>query len=154
MKKPKIFSLDNPILCDKALTLDAFGKIAISLNQLIYLDLDDAWIHTLFPLLQGDTLKKPNYFANDGIGAHISVIYPEEKKSIKADELNKLHFFRIKTLVRATLGTKNYYTLLVEAPTLIQLRKNYQLPELLDFKGYGINLHITLATESLLEETN
>lgn len=81
------------------------------------------------------------------MGAHITVIYPEESPNIhiQLKELNQIHHFSIKDLVMAEIGPKNYYVLLVESPSLLALRRKYALTDLLNFKGYGIDFHITIA---------
>lgn len=147
MKRPKIVPLDKPALLARALQLEPSGRIAISSNELVYLKIDDDWIHALYPYLHHETLKKPDYFANEGIGAHISVIYPEENKIIGPQELGQIHYFKFKAVIKVALGIKYYYVLTIEAPSLTALRRAYDLPNLLNFKGYAINLHITLATE-------
>lgn len=147
MKKLSISQLHNPRLLYKARELDASGRIAISSRQLTYLKVDDAWIHELFPCLPDPLIQKPDYFGEDAIGAHISIIYPEENKAIRQDDLDQKHQFKIRYPAKATLQKKSYYVLIVEAPSLTKLRKKYGLPERLCFKGYFISFHITLGVE-------
>ncbi len=143
---PTIAKFANPTLLSAARHLAAKGRLAISDNKLVFLDIDDDYIHQLFPTLKQPSLLKPNYFGEKSIGAHITVIYPEEQVIINKDELNQEHFFSIKELVTAEIGKKLYYVLLVEAPTLLKIRKKYNLPELLSFRGYSIGFHITIGT--------
>ncbi|HHW3788005.1 TPA: hypothetical protein ACT9MN_002695, partial [Legionella pneumophila] len=91
MKNPYILQLNNPALLNKAMQLKSIGKVAISQNQLTYLKIHDEWIYELFPLLQNEQIRKPDYFGNESIGAHISIIYPEENTTINPKELDQEH---------------------------------------------------------------
>lgn len=149
MKTPLIENLDTPELIDIASRLASNGRLALSDNNLLYLDIDDAYIHELFPLLQSQNhqIKKPDYFGKRSAGAHITVIYPEENKKINRNDLKQKHNFLIKNMAAAEIGLKTYYVLLVEAPSLLQLRRNYELPDFLCFKGYSIGFHITIGVK-------
>lgn len=107
MKNPSILQLNNPALLNKAMQLKSIGKVAISQNQLTYLKIHDEWIHELFPLLQNEQIRKPDYFGNESIGAHISIIYPEENTTINPKELDEEHRFKIKNIIKANLELKN-----------------------------------------------
>jgi hypothetical protein len=144
MKTPLIKKLNIPDLINAASHLALEGKLAISDNNLVYLDVDDAYINQLFPLLQNQQIKKPDYFGEKSAGAHITVVYPEENKKINKNDLGHKHDFIIKDIVTAELGLKTYYVLLVESPSLLQLRRRYTLPDMLCFKGYSIGFHITI----------
>lgn len=148
MKTPLIKNLTMPKLMNAASHLSINGKIAITENNLVYLDVDDAYIHQLFPLLKNHHIKKPNYFGKKSAGAHITIIYPEENTKINKNDLNEKHDFIIKNIVSAEIGTKTYYALLVESPTLLQLRRKYGLPDILCFKGYSIGFHITIGVRA------
>lgn len=147
MKNPSILQLNNPALLNKAMQLESTGIVAISQNQLAYLKINDEWIHELFPFLQNDQISKPDYFGNESIGAHISIIYPEENTAINPKELDQQHHFKIKSIIKATLELKKYYAIMVEASSLARLRKAYGLSENLYFKGYPIHFHITVGVE-------
>jgi hypothetical protein len=149
MKTPLIEKLNIPELISAASHLSLEGKLEISDNNLVYLDVDNAYIHRLFPLLQNQQIKKPDYFGEKSAGAHITVIYPEENKTINKNDLDQKHKFIIKDIVTAQLGLKTYYVLLVESSSLLQLRKKRQLPDLLCFKGYSIGFHITIGVKIL-----
>lgn len=141
---PPITKLHNVPLLQAAQILEPSGVLARTKNNLIYLDIDDAYIHQLYPLLNREEAKKPNYFGPTLIGAHISVIYPEETFIFDEEDLGKKYQFQIKELVIAEINLKNYYVLLVQSPRLLVLRNKYQLPDQLNFKGYWIDLHITI----------
>lgn len=136
-----------PEIISEASQLASVGKLAVS-DNLIYLDIDDRYIHRLFPLLQNQQIKKPDYFCKESIGAHISVIYPGENQAINKEDLDLEHNFIIKDIVRVQLGLKTYFALLVEAPTLLQLRRSYGLADDLVYKGHSIGFHITIGVKS------
>ncbi|WED44043.1 hypothetical protein [Legionella cardiaca] len=142
----KLTPLDIPNLIGNAMNLPSTGRLSVSDDGLVYLDLPDSYIHELYPLLASysDTIIKPEYFGQKSAGAHISVIYPEENTPVDPQELGKLHQFEILQAVAADLGAKRYYVLTVNAPTLMALRNKHHLGSLLNFKNYWINLHITI----------
>jgi hypothetical protein len=141
---PSLTPLHIPELMRAAKQLQCYGKLARSDNNLIYLDVDDAYIHQLFPFLKKEQIKKPDYFKEGSVGAHISVIYPEEPAVIMDKYLGKEYHFKIKELVTAEIHSKNYHVLLVDSPMLEQLRNNHDLPSKLNFKNYFIDFHITI----------
>lgn len=147
MKRPRIINLNVPTLNDRVLKLSSTGKLAVSKNNLFYLDVDDEYVHQLFPLLNNSDIKKPNYFDQDSAGAHITVIYPEENREIYREDLAQKHHFMVNKLVTAEIGFKTYYMLLIESPSLLDLRRKYALPDWLSFKGYSIGFHITIAVK-------
>ena len=147
MKTPKITKVNIPDVIHMSSHLKCEGHLANSQNNLTYLDIDDAYIHKLFPLLQDQQIEIPDYFAEGSAGAHITVIYPEEHREVNEEDLNQEHHFLIQDLVAAEIGKKTYYVLLVESPSLLRLRKRYNLPDLLCFKGYSIGFHITIGVK-------
>lgn len=144
LKIPKTINLNLPKILDATSHLAADGKLAISNNNLVYLDINDTYIHQLFPMLKDPQIKKPDYFGEKSAGAHITVIYPEENKKIKNEDLHQQHTFIVKDIVSAQIGAKTYYILLVESPSLLALRRRYGLSDKLCFKGYAIDFHITI----------
>lgn len=149
LKIPHKVKLNFPELIQAAKSLAAVGKIAVSTNNLIYLDIDDNYIHQLFPLLKNSAIQKPDYFGKKSGGAHITVIYPEEKRIIQPEDLNQQHRFTLQDFVMAEIGQKIYYILLIKSPTLLHLRRKYGLSDKLCFKGYEINFHITIGVNPL-----
>ncbi|STX29286.1 Uncharacterised protein [Legionella beliardensis] len=144
MKTPIIKHLTAPRLMSTAAQLSLQGKLAISANNLVYLDIDNNYIHHLYPLLGLPQVVLPNYFNQDGIGAHISVIYPEELHSVSVQELGNTYQFSIQELVSAQFEHKIYYVLLVKSAELLELRRRYHFKDYLNFKGYKIDFHITI----------
>ncbi len=147
MKLPATTILNAPTILEFAAKLNAVGQLAIINNHYLYLKVDDDFIHQLYPLIQVTQVNKPDYFGVGGIGAHISVIYPEENKLINLSELKQEHEFVVKHVATAQIREKLYYAVLVEAPTLLTIRKQFNLPELLSFKGHDICFHITIGVK-------
>ena len=146
---PKITQLHLPKLLNVSQHLSLKGTTKLSNNHLFYLDIDDAYIHHLFPLLNDLQVKKPDYFGPKSAGAHITIMYPEEGKIIdKEIDLAQEHLFSIKNAAIAEIGHKNYYVLFAESLSLLELRRKYQLPDLLCFKGYSIGFHITIGLKN------
>jgi len=147
-KQLKFEKLTIPDLLDAALVLPTAGSLAISLNNLVYLNVDDNYIHQLYPFLKifHDEIEKPDYFGPDLIGAHISVIYPEENPiyNNNDDDVGQVHHFQVTGLYTAKLGLKKYYVLGIEAPSLLLFRRQRGLCEKLHFKDHSIGFHITL----------
>lgn len=155
MKKADMIThLRNESLLKRAFELEMIG-IVIQDGMYSYLKINDAYIHELYELLGNEitrTAQKPDYFSLDkAIGAHITIIYPEENKLIHPDEIGKLHRFSVQSFCRAIVGIKEYYVLLVSSSSLAALRKKHDLPEKLCFKGISIDFHITLATAYIME---
>lgn len=148
MKLPAIKKLNIPELMSAASHLPLNGKLTISNDNLVYLDIDDAYIHQLFPLLKFQQIKKPNYFDEKTVGAHISVFYPEENKRISKEDLDQEHYFAIKDIAEAKLNSKTYYVLLIESSSLLKLRNKYKLTDMLTLKGYSIGFHITIGVST------
>jgi hypothetical protein len=135
-------------LTTQAAKLSTSGILAVTNKNLIYLDISDDYIHQLFPLLdnKNNLILKPDYFNKYLIGAHISVIYPEENTVIDPIEFGKHHNFSIKHLCTMQISAKTYYVLTVESNSLLELRKKYNLPDKLNFRGYNVEFHITIGT--------
>ena len=143
--------LNIPEILKTALELPNTGYLDIS-SSYIYLKISDDFIHKLYILLiqitQNKKIKKPNYFDKYSMGAHITVIYPEEKILANSEDIGQKHNFKIIGIFSAIVNLKKYYVLKIEAPTLLQLRRKYTLPDKLNFKNHGIDFHITFGVSS------
>lgn len=144
MKEKNLFitPVPNHDLIEKAKTLSKQGALKISDERLVYLDIDDHYIHQLFPLIGYIGVRKPDYFSM-GIGAHISVIYPNEHTT-DIHENKSTYSFEVISLFKAQTEDAIYFALKVKSPELLQLRKQYQLGPQLNLNGYSIDLHITI----------
>lgn len=133
-----------PQILQRATTLPTHGHLVKTVDNLVALKIDDDYIHQLYPLLQGKAINKPNYFGEQGVGAHISVFYPAENVQVDAKLLGQEYSFKIKDLLKAKIINKNYFVLTIESPGLLLLRQQYGLVEKLLFKNYWIDFHITI----------
>src|SRR4051812_13982181 len=106
--------LHHPYLLDFARKkIEKSGRICQTADGFIYLKVTDDFIHQLFPLLPESEKKIPDYFTGQSpIGAHISLIYPEEKRiSSKVKELGQRISFEVTGLFKAILNEKTYFAL-------------------------------------------
>src|ERR1700722_17610094 len=56
----------------------------------VYIDLDDDSVHKLVALIEKKGFVEPPYFGNaDLVGAHISVVYPDEMEKYHIDEIQE-----------------------------------------------------------------
>lgn len=152
MNIPNLAQLQNPDIISVASLLPQKGRL-VSSQGYTYLDIDNDYIHNLFPLLNDPKVCKPDYFDKYTMGAHITVIYPEETRLTKVEEVGQEFTFNIKSAYSGDLGPKRYYFLTVNAPALLKLRRKYGLPDLLSFKNYLIEFHITFAVAPLFKSS-
>lgn len=153
MHKDKLIfqKLDNPELIKVAKTLKNEGVVLQNENY-TYLKISDDFIHKLYPLIvEHEYLQKPDYFSEKcDIGAHITITYSNEQIVINDLDINVIHSFEIEELAKTQIENKQYYVLKVSSLSLISLRKKYQLTPQLNFKGYNVGLHITIATKPII----
>jgi hypothetical protein len=109
-----------------------------------YLNIDDCYIHQLYPLLAHyERVEKPDYFNEPNpIGAHISVIYPEEMVRVLPSQMDEKHRFSVSGLIKAQYGTKDYFLLSVVAPSLSVFRQLQYLSPRPIWKRQDIMFHI------------
>ncbi len=117
------------------------GRLIQQDDGYAYVKVDDAYINELFPMLHVEHgFKKPPYFRRkNSPGAHISVIYENEK--IKLDEVGQEFSFELKDIRIVKAKNVSYLVLDVEAQELEKLRQKYGLNPKLN----GHEFHITLA---------
>lgn len=116
-------------------------------DEYCYLNIDDGFVHSAFPQLAafGDGIQKPDYFhASDAIGAHISVIYPEEHVELLRENMGQIHHFQLGRLIKAQYDVSTYFILSVISPSLNCLRQMHHLAVQPTFKGQQIMFHITI----------
>ncbi len=123
------------------------------LEQYCYLKIHDDFICKLFHFLDQDNINMPNYFnAKNRVGAHISVIYPNEVEISKLADNNKLtevdqcFNFTTTDLIKVNTFEKAFIALVVSSPSLQQLRIKYGLKTKLNYRGLLVPFHITIAT--------
>ena len=136
-------------------TLPCQGILRLIDEHYLYLDISDDYIYLLQPLLTthvDEAIVPPNYFTVDknNIGAHISVMYPDEKACENVtDILGSTISFTTQAIVAADIDTQRYYALSIQSPELFQIRQQHDLPNPLTFKGVDIGFHITLGVCAL-----
>lgn len=118
-------------------------------EDFVYVDITDEYIHQLVTFIQKDGFEEPPYFGDrDLVGAHISVIYPDEIKKYgirEIQECEKLIYFTPKEC--KIIHPPNWkeidevYFIVIEAPEIDRIRVNYGLPK----RDYGF--HITIGVK-------
>jgi hypothetical protein len=140
---------DQPKALQQAIVLDNCGTLKQKDNGYVYLDVNDAFISEILPLIETEgRLVPPRYFTSrKGIGAHISVMYENERIAHdiwQIAELGNKYSFNVQEIRSVKICTKGkmkkLWLLALEAPTLERLRENYGLPN----KLHGHDLHITV----------
>jgi len=126
------------------------GKLKQDSEGFVFIDVDNNFIDGMYPLIDEEEIEKPPYFGKDGIGAHVSVISPDE-----IDEDNKLDIkeigdtinFKIKEVYSTNPDgwdeMSKVWFVSIDAPELGKLRKKYDLPE--TYKNKNHDFHITIA---------
>jgi hypothetical protein len=144
MKTQEFKPLVLPQLIQAASQLPMTGTVA-AIELYTYLDIDDRFIHELYPLLPNPhkLIQKPNYFG-ENMGAHISIIYPEENQLIHDEDIGTKHTFTIQQAFTTTLDMKKYWGLAIHSPSILALRKKYDLAERPCYKNHRVNFHITI----------
>lgn len=127
--------------------LPAEGQLMVKSDGFGYLKVDDAYIHSLFPMLglEQDGYKEPPYFrTEEAPGAHISVFYVNE--NIIPEEVGYYFHFELKQIVIVKPSKETSYAILqVECPELEKLREKYGLSS----KLFGHEYHISLAKKTV-----
>jgi hypothetical protein len=141
--------LPNKLVADLAETFDGEGVIQQS-GDYCYLNVDDHYIHQIYPMLaQYGRVDKPDYFnVPDGIGAHISVIYPEEKVRVLPSSVGQKHSFSVFGLFKAQYGMKEYFILSVDSPSLAAFRQLHYLTPRPIWKRQEVMFHITIGVRN------
>jgi len=152
-KNSLIFTpIEIPNLSEALGILSARGFIKFDSSGFLCVDIDDDYIHRIFPLIKIDHLGKPKYFdeKTNFIGAHISIIYPEENPATSPNITDTLCDFKIVNLFHARLEDKSYYALKIIAPELTNFRIKMGLSKQLTLKGCTVPLHVTVAVSETL----
>lgn len=143
---------DQPQVIECAIQLEHQGILKQKDNGYLYVEVSKDFIAQILPLIQvtGKIVPPRHYTSKKGIGAHISVMYENErieKEIWQIGEIGQTFTFQVKELrtVKLTKDGKmrKLWLLAVEAPALERLRISYGLAPLL--KGH--NFHITIGTQ-------
>lgn len=122
------------------------GQLMQKSDGFVYLKVDDAYIHRLFPMLdlQDEGFREPPYFRSpEAPGAHISIFYADEH--VRPAELGHHYTFKLEDIEIVHPSPYTSYAILqVKAPELEELRQKYGLSP----KLFGHEFHITLAKKT------
>ncbi len=130
----------------------AIGVLKQKDNGYLYVEVSNDFIGQLLPLIQaqGQLVPPRHYTSKKGIGAHISVMYENERIAEEIwniAEIGQSFSFTVKELRTVKLSRdgkmRKLWLMAVEAPALERLREKYGLTSRL--KGH--DFHITLATQ-------
>ena len=148
----KFKAISNKILLEHAKKLPLYGKIISHNDGFVFLDISNAFIHELYPLIREVNIEKPNYFSEGKTaGAHISIVYPDEKPRLPMKKMPNFISFSIRNICSTCLMRKKFFMLTVNCPKLTEIR--YALG-LSSFPVYKKNIlpdfHITIATKNLV----
>lgn len=140
------------------LNLESKGYLECDPNSnYCYLKIDNQFIYDSFSFLQdkleNPALQIPDYFSpeKNAIGAHITLVYPEEKNSgqvqdfVQSIKSNRFFQFEANELISMKIFNKTIFALTVDCKELYEIRKNYGLPQKLNYHGLQVPLHITVA---------
>ncbi len=127
------------------------GQLVVKSDGYAYLKVDDAYIHTLYPMLglAEEGYKKPPYFrTNEAPGAHVSVFYSDEQ--VLPDEVGETFHFELQNIIIIQASKTAFYAILqVRSPELEALRVKYRLSN----KLHGHEFHISLAKKTVSAKT-
>lgn len=123
-------------------------------NGFVYVDVDDKYVHDLIQFIEKSGFQKPPYFGeSDLVGAHITVIYPDEMKKYNLDQISEsgttIHFDPIECKLLTPPNWKEIdqvYCILINSPQLDVIREKYGLPT----REY--KFHITIGVKPVTKE--
>lgn len=141
--------LSDKSVIDRAKTFDGEGLIQQS-GDYCYLNIDDRYIHEIYPMLaKYDNVVKPDYFSvSEGIGAHVSVIYPEEMVKVLPSSVGQKHTFSVCGLFKAQSEEKEYFALSITSSSLSDFRQLHYLTPLPIWKRQEVTFHITVGVRN------
>jgi hypothetical protein len=140
---------NQPRVIEKALTLDNCGVLKQKDNGYLYVDVTNDFIAQILPMIEceGRIVPPRHFTSKKGIGAHVSVMYENERIANEIwtiEELGQTYSFDVNELRSVKIFSdgkmKKLWLLAVEAPTLERLRESYGLPS----KINGHDMHITI----------
>jgi hypothetical protein len=144
------YTVENqPQVLEKAVLLENCGILKQKDNGYLYVGVTNEFIAGILPLIQceGRIVPPRHYTSKKGIGAHISVMYENERIANEIwniYELGTSYSFVVKEIRTVKISRdgkmKKLWLLALEAPTLERLRENYGLSNKLN----GHDFHITI----------
>lgn len=135
----------QPPAVEKALTFSPQGTLKQKDNGFVYLDVDNAFIDQVVPLLDHEGRLQPLPTSELSMGAHISVFY--EIEQVSPEEIGQKFSFEVQEIRSLTLSNRDkckcLWMIAVHSPELESLRQKYgKSPKL---KGH--DYHITLGKQ-------
>lgn len=123
-------------------------------NGFIYVDVDDKYVHDLIQFIEKSGFQKPPYFEDSNlVGAHITVVYPDEMKKYNLDQISEsgttIHFDPVECKLITPPNWKEIdkvYCIVVNSPQLDEIREKYGLP----IREY--RFHITIGVKPIAVE--
>lgn len=143
---------NQPYVIEEVIQIEQKGILKQKDNGYLYLDVSNEYISKSLPLIDalGKIVPPSHYKSKKGIGAHISVMYENERIENEIwdiDELGKEYSFSIMEIRTVKLNKNNQmkklWLIAVSSPELEQLREKYGLKPLL--KGH--DFHISIGTQ-------
>ena len=136
----------QPQVVEMALSLENCGELKQKDNGYLYVDVSDKFIAEILPLLEcpGRIAPPSHYTSKKGIGAHVSVMYENERITNdlwEIAELGETYAFDVTELRSLKVANrdghmKKLWLIALDAPQLEQLRESYGLAPKL--KGYQL----------------
>jgi hypothetical protein len=142
----------QPQVIEKVIQFEQKGILKQKDNGYLYVEVSKDFIAQVLPLIEvpGRIVPPRHYTSKKGIGAHISVMYENERimnEIWEIKELGQEFSFKIKELRTVKLTkdnqVKKLWLIAVEAPELERLRESYGLSS----KLKGHDFHITIGTQ-------
>jgi len=141
---------NQPQVIEMALSFDNFGELKQKDNGYLYVNVQDEFIGEILPLIEcpGRIVPPRHYSSKKGIGAHVSVMYENErisKEIWEIAELGNTYTFDVTELrsvkiVNRDGHMKKLWLIALDAPQLEELRESYGLSS----KLKGHDFHITI----------
>lgn len=140
---------NQPKVIEATASLDHHGVLKQKDNGYLYVEVPNEYISVLLPMIdcEGRIVPPRHYTSKKGIGAHVSVMYENERidhEIWNVDEMGEVFSFDVKELRTVKLTrdnkTKKLWLLALSAPDLEILREAYGLSS----KLKGHDFHITL----------
>lgn len=115
--------------------LPNFGTLK-NANGFVYVDVDDSYVYELIQFIEKSGFQKPPYFGDaDLVGAHITVIYPNEMQEYSLEQISEagatIYFQPVECKLVTNPNSKEIdqaYFIVVDSPQLEQIREKYGLP--------------------------
>jgi hypothetical protein len=131
------------------------GILSKDERGMVYVKVDNNYIHQLIEFIQLEGFEVPPYFGEGMHGAHITVMTPEEILYYAVGEIQECgHVVRFEPKQCQIVHPETWnpgelaYLVTVEAPLLHQLREKYVLP------ANKYDFHITVGVKHPLKITN